>query len=243
MLGDRFDIHGGGQDLQFPHHENEIAQSEAANGGAFADVWMHNGLLNVDDRKMSKSVGNFFTIREVLDKFDGESIRFTMLRTHYRKPFNWSDVGVAEARSALRRLYTALEAAGLEEAAEPVAPGTVAWIDPRAVAFREAMDDDFNSPLAIATLFELAADANRGDTTAAALLRQLGGTLGLLQQRPRDFLQGADDGSAAIRERIEARAAAKKARDFARADAIRDELARDGIVLQDSASGTTWVRS
>ena len=241
LLGDRFDIHGGGQDLQFPHHENELAQSEAANGGIFADVWMHNGLLNVDDRKMSKSLGNFFTIREVLQKVDGESIRFAMLRTHYRKPFNFSDAGLADARAGLRRLYTALEAAGLDDAGAPVAQQD--WSDPRAAAFRDAMDEDFNSPQALAALFELAADANRGDAAAAPLLRRLGFALGLLQQRPRDFLQGADDGTAAIRERIEARAAAKKARDFGRADAIRDELARDGIVLQDSPAGTTWVRA
>jgi cysteinyl-tRNA synthetase len=243
LLGDRFDIHGGGQDLQFPHHENEIAQSEAANGGPFADVWMHNGLLNVDDAKMSKSLGNFFTIHEVLERFDGESIRFSMLRTHYRKPFNFTDGGIAEARAALRRLYTALDAAGFD------APGeaTVAhdWSDPRAAAFRDAMDEDFNTPLAVATLFELAGDANRGDATAAPLLRRLGHALGVLQQRPRDFLQGGpaeEDGAAAIEARIAERAAAKKARDFARADAIRDALARDGVVLQDSAAGTTWVR-
>ena len=238
LLGEHFDIHGGGQDLQFPHHENEIAQSEAASGGRFADVWMHNGLLTIDNEKMSKSVGNFFTIREVLERFDGETIRFFMVRTHYRSPFNFSDASLEDARHALRRLYTALDAVAAE------GPAEVDWKEPRAAAFCAAMNDDFNTPIAISVLFELAAEINRSRKPAdAALLKALGATLGLLQQSPRAFLQtGAALSEAQIAERIGARAEAKLARNFAAADAIRDELARLGIVLKDTAQGTTWVK-
>jgi len=238
LLGEHFDIHGGGQDLQFPHHENEIAQSEAANGGRFVNVWMHNGLLTIDNEKMSKSVGNFFTIREVLERFDGETIRFFMVRTHYRSPFNFSDASLEDARHALRRLYTALDAVAAVGAAE------IDWNEPRAAAFRAAMNDDFNTPIAVAVLFELAAEVNRSRKPAdAALLKALAGTLGLLQQSPRAFLQtGAALSEAQIAERIGARAEAKRARKFAEADAIRDELAKLGIVLKDTAQGTTWVK-
>ena len=238
LLGEHFDIHGGGQDQQFPHHENEIAQSEAASGGKFANVWMHNGLLTVDNEKMSKSVGNFFTIREVLERFDGETIRFFMVRTHYRSPFNFSDASLEDARHALRRLYTALDAVAAE------GPAEIGWSEPRAAAFHAAMNDDFNTPIAIAVLFELAAEVNRSRKPAdAALLKSLAGTLGLLQQSPRAFLQtGAALSAAQIAERIGARAEAKRARDFKRADAIRDELAGLGIVLKDSAQGTSWVK-
>ena len=238
LLGEHFDIHGGGQDLQFPHHENEIAQSEAANGGKFVDVWMHNGLLTIDNEKMSKSLGNFFTIREVLERFDGETIRFFMVRTHYRSPFNFSDAGLEDARHALRRLYTALDAVAAE------GPAEVDWKEPRAAAFHAAMNDDFNTPIAVSVLFELAAEVNRGRKAAdAALLKSLGATLGILQQSPRAFLQtGAAISDDDIAGRIELRSEAKRARDFKRADAIRDELARLGIVLKDTAQGTTWVK-
>jgi cysteinyl-tRNA synthetase len=238
LLGEQFDLHGGGADLQFPHHENEIAQSEGANGKAPAIVWAHNGLLNVDHVKMSKSLGNFFTIREVLERYDGETIRFFMLRTHYRSPFNFSDVNLDDARASLRRLYTAID--GLN-----VTDGAIDWSLPQAAAFRAAMNDDFNTPVAVAVLFELAAEANRtASVEAASLLKALGATLGVLQQSPRTYLQAGNTlDEASIAERIEARNAAKKARDFALADQIRQDLLAQGVVLQDSPSGTTWMKS
>lgn len=238
LLGQRFDLHGGGADLQFPHHENEIAQSEGANGTPPAAIWAHNGLLNVDQVKMSKSLGNFFTIREVLERYDGETVRFFMLRTHYRSPFNFSDLNLDDARASLRRLYTALD--GLQVSMQPVD-----WELPQASAFRSAMNDDFNTPVAVAVLFELAADLNRTRAlSTAALLKALGAMLGVLQQAPRTYLQlgnslDVDRIDAAIR----ARQQAKAARDFVLADKIRQDLLLHGIELQDSAQGTTWVRS
>ena len=237
-LGETFDLHGGGMDLQFPHHENEIAQSEGASGKPFVKVWAHNGLLNVDQVKMSKSLGNFFTIRDVMKRYDGETIRFFMLRTHYRSPFNFSDASLDDARASLRRLYTALD--GLD-----VPERTIDWLQPQAAAFRTAMNDDFNTPVAVAVLFELANELNRTRAPdTAALLKALGATLGVLQQAPRVYLQsGSGVDEADIAARIAARDAAKKARDFALADQIRQELLAQGIALKDSASGTTWVKA
>jgi len=245
MLGEHFDIHGGGADLQFPHHENEIAQSEGAFGAPMANYWIHNGFVRVDNEKMSKSLGNFFTIRDVLKKYDAEVMRFFILRAHYRSPLNYSDAHIDDAKGALTRLYTALN--GIDLGNEEV---TVDWDEPHAKRFRDAMDDDFNTPLAVAELFDLASEVNKSKLVAdARQLKALAGVLGLLERSPQQFLQAgspAQDGldEAAILDAIARRAAAKKARNFQEADAIRTELTAAGVVLEDKPDGTTnWRRA
>jgi cysteinyl-tRNA synthetase len=254
LLGQHFDIHGGGADLQFPHHENEIAQSEGAYQRTFVNYWMHNGFVNVDKEKMSKSLGNFFTIRDVLSQLTkdygyrdkaAEVVRLFILQAHYRSPLNYSDVHLDEAKHKLNSFYTSLN---------NVPPGdvvTVDWNEPSAQRFKAAMDDDFNTPEAMAVLFDLSKQVNitkSGDV--ATQLKALGGLLGLLQDDPQKFLQGLivldlkpGHVSWTIEAMIEARGAAKQAKNYAEADRIRKELLAEGIVLEDSASGTTWRRA
>ncbi len=245
-LGEHFDIHGGGLDLQFPHHENEIAQSEGATGCQFVNYWLHNGFVRVDDEKMSKSLGNFFTIRDVMQKYDPEVIRYFILTSHYRSPLNYSDQHLDNAKAALTTLYTALR--GLDLPAQ--APEE---LDGLAARFYAAMDDDFGTSEALAVLFDLARNANRlreEEPAAAgrygALLRELGKLLGLLQRDPEAFLRGgagagglADD---EIEKLIDERLLARQNKDWATADRIRDELKAAGVILEDSAQGTTWRR-
>jgi cysteinyl-tRNA synthetase len=241
LLGEQFDIHGGGQDLQFPHHENEIAQSEGAmgtnTGRQFVRYWMHNGFVRKDDEKMSKSLGNFSTIRDVLKSYDAEVVRFFILRAHYRSPLNYSDAHLDDAKQALSRLYTALK--GADERSIPID-----WTTPHARRFKDAMDDDFGTPEAVAVLHELANEAFQGRRGAAAELKGLAGILGLLERDPRVFLQGgsAVQSDAWIGERIAARQVARQRKDFKAADDIRRELLDKGIVLEDSGSTTTWRR-
>ncbi|WP_107865766.1 cysteine--tRNA ligase [Agitococcus lubricus] len=245
-LGNHFDIHGGGGDLQFPHHENEIAQSEGATGETYVNTWMHVGFVLVDDEKMSKSLNNFFTIREVLKLFAPEVLRYFIVASHYRSPLNFSDAALNQTKQALERFYHTLK--GLPVVA---AQGGESFVE----RFNSAMDDDFNTPEALAVLYELAREVNRadkaGETDVAAglagRLRELGAVLGILQDNPEKFLQGlaATDGlsDTEIEHLIQARSDAKKAKDFAGADQIRAQLLAKGIVLEDSRQGTTWRRA
>ncbi len=272
-LGAHFDIHGGGQDLQFPHHENEIAQSEATHNCQMANTWMHNGFVRVDEEKMSKSLGNFFTIRTVLEKYDAEVVRFFILRAHYRSPLNYSDVHLDDAKASLTRLYTALRR-------HEVSANIIDWKHSHAARFREAMDDDFNTSEAMAVLFDLANEVNKTQSIeAASLLKNLGAVVGLLQRDANEFLQGGVVINAGVGQlnleglpakitgagassqtqstyavgefthtnksielTIEQRLVAKKAKNFAEADAIRKQLAEAGIILEDTPQGTTWRR-
>ena len=246
LLGDHFDIHGGGSDLQFPHHENEIAQSEGCTGHKHVNYWMHNGFIRVNDEKMSKSLGNFFTIREVLQHYRAAEIRFFILNSHYRSQLNYSTEQLDAARASLTRLYTAVRGLPAAEVASQ------SEFESR---FRNAMDDDFNTPEAISVLFELASEINRvrkaqGDTAAAPLgrlLQHLAGMLGLLQDEAESWFKGSagDKGldDAAIEALIQQRLAARKGKNWAESDRIRDELKAQGIVLEDAAGGTTWRRA
>lgn len=258
LLGKHFDIHGGGQDLQFPHHENEIAQSEAAHREAvrveaahkhdgqscqMVNYWMHNGFVRVDDEKMSKSLGNFFTIRTVLEQYDAEVVRFFILRAHYRSPLNYSDQHLDDAKAALNRLYTALRGLSVEAVA-------IDWQQSQAANFKVAMDDDFNTPEALAVLFDLANEVNKTKSLAsAALLKALAGLIGLLQRDPDEYLQGqanviiSADETLNVDQLIIQRNEAKQSKNFAEADRIRKLLADAGIILEDSPLGTTWRRA
>ena len=250
-LGEHFDIHGGGLDLKFPHHENEIAQTCGATGGRFAEIWMHNGFLNIDNEKMSKSLGNFFTTREVLAKIKHpEVLRFFLLSSHYRGPMNYSPDQLEQAEAGLNRLYTALRDV-------PAVGGDLYSPTQAARDFDASMDDDFNTPEAIAVLQGLAREINSarapgGDLHQAKLLagelRALGAVLGVLKLPPEEWFRagGTQDGlgDADIESRIVARAAAKKARNYAESDRIRDELAAAGVILEDKPGGlTTWRRA
>jgi len=244
LLGIHFDIHGGGQDLQFPHHENEIAQSEGAHDHVFVNYWMHNGFVRVDNEKMSKSLGNFFTVREILKLYQPEVVRFFILRAHYRSPLNYSDQHLKDTKLALDRLYIALKDAGSFDTP------AIDWNNQHAQKFKAAMEDDFNTPDAIAVLFELANELNKtGAKDGAALLKALGGLLGLLQQNPVDYLQSTSAvvGAASLpHEQIESliqqRIEARKAGRYAEADEIRKNLQQQGVILEDGPQGTTWRR-
>lgn len=241
-LGNHFDIHGGGMDLKFPHHENEIAQSEAATGEKFVNTWMHIGFVRLDEEKMSKSLGNFFTVREVLKKYDAEVVRYFILGSHYRSPLDYSDENLLGAKAALTRLYLALKDL----------PTATATADGYEEKFNAALDDDFNTPGAMAVLFELVRDINKlrennlaAAAPLAATLRRLGGILGLLQREPQVFLQG-EVANGLSDERIEAlisqRVQARQNRNWAESDRIRDELKAQGVILEDTAGKTAWRR-
>ncbi|MCP1339839.1 cysteine--tRNA ligase [Idiomarina sp. M1R2S28] len=242
-LGSTFDIHGGGSDLSFPHHENEIAQSCCANQSEYVKYWMHSGMVQVDNEKMSKSLGNFFTIRSVLEQYDAETVRYFLLSSHYRSQLNYTQENLDQAHSALERLYTALRDVTPQTASEELR--SKYW-----QSFQQAMDDDLNAPEAMSVLFEIAREINRNresapDTAAqlAHVLLELSEVMGLLQQSPEEFLQGDDDDVAKIEALIAKRNQAREDKDWAAADEARDELTNMGIVLEDGAEGTRWRRA
>ncbi|MDP8079187.1 cysteine--tRNA ligase [Phocoenobacter skyensis] len=244
VLGEHFDIHGGGADLMFPHHENEIAQSCCANGGDYVNYWLHTGMLTIDKEKMSKSLGNFFTIRTMLERYDAESLRYFFLTAHYRSLLDYSVENLDLARTALERLYTALRGCDFTVEAE----GYEHYI----TNFKTAMDDDFNTPAALAVLFEMARELNKlkkenpqQANCLAVRLKELAGVLGLLEQDPEIFLKGDsnDDEVAEIEALIKQRNDARANKDWAKADEARDKLTAMGIVLEDGANGTTWRKA
>jgi cysteinyl-tRNA synthetase len=241
LLGEHFDIHGGGEDLQFPHHENEIAQSEGAMGPGpgtrFVNYWIHNAFVRVDEEKMSKSLGNFFTVRDILKKYDPEVVRFFILRAHYRTALNYSDAHLDDAKAALTRLYTALKDSKNHKGID--------WSEAHARRFKEAMDDDFGTPEAVAVLFELANRVNSGEKRLAGQLKGLGAVLGLLERDPDSFLKSRPAGVSEqwIAEKIAEREAARTRKDYAAADRIRKDLLAQGIVLEDKSGKTTWRRA
>jgi cysteinyl-tRNA synthetase len=234
-LGNSFDIHGGGMDLQFPHHENEIAQSEGATGEKFVNLWMHNGFVRINEEKMSKSLGNFFTVREVLKQYRPEIVRFFILTSHYRSPLNYSDESLNDAAAGLTRLYTALRDVEIVE--------TDIDLEFKA-RFEQAMDDDFNTPVALAVLFDVARELNKTKSPVlAATLKSLASVLGLLQDNPEHYLKGENEDDAEIEAQIQARIDAKKSKNWALADQIRDELKAKNVILEDSPDGSTrWRR-
>jgi len=245
-LGNHFDIHGGGMDLTFPHHENEIAQSEGANNCSFVNTWMHVGFVNINDEKMSKSLNNFFTIRDVLEKYDGENLRYFLISSHYRSPLNFSEENLASARSALTRLYTSIR--GLSASAKEM--NQVSMNFDYEKRFNEALDDDFNTPIALSILFEIAKHANterENDKDQAGalseILKKLGNHIGIMKHDADDYLKkGIELSDAKIDEKISQRESARASKDFAMSDQIRDELLALGIILEDSINGTTWRR-
>ena len=243
FISNRFDIHGGGMDLTFPHHENEIAQSEGANNCKFVDTWMHVGFVNIDDEKMSKSLNNFFTIRDVLDKYDGETLRYFLISSHYRSPLNFSEANIESAKSGLKRLYNATK--GLSAKMDDV-PLEAEYEE----RFNTALNDDFNTPIALSILFEIAKRINieratnleKANALAMQLIR-LGNFLGILEYNAEDYLkQGSELSETEISNKISQREAARNSKDFAMSDQIRDELLELGIILEDSVNGTTWRR-
>jgi cysteinyl-tRNA synthetase len=243
-LGEHFDIHGGGQDLQFPHHENEIAQSEGAHDHPFVNYWMHNGFVRVNDEKMSKSLSNFFTVREILARYQPEVVRFFILRAHYRSPLNYSDLYLEDAKRALDRLYTALKSVDVGQV-----PTEIDWHETHSARFKNAMDDDFNTSEAVAVLFDLANEANKSASSKSiATMKALGGVLGLLQQDPQQYFQEASAADGVftpkhIEEMIQQRLLARANKNYREADRIRNELTSASIILEDTAKGTTWRRS